>query len=126
MLEIGLTHQSETVVNNNNTAIVLGSGDLSVFATPAMVALAENAAMLCVAPHIEEGSTTVGTQISMSHLKASGLGATITATATVTAIEGRKISFKVEAHDNDGLIGEGEHTRFVVDTAKFMQKVKSL
>ncbi len=126
MLEIGLTHQSETKVGDNNTAIALGSGDLAVFATPAMVALMENAAMKCVAAHTEEGSTTVGTQISVSHLKASGVGATITASATVTAVEGRKISFKVEAHDTEGLIGEGSHTRFVVDKTKFMQKVKSL
>ncbi|MFI3265145.1 MAG: thioesterase family protein [Rikenellaceae bacterium] len=126
MLEIGLTSQSTTIVDNNNTAIALGSGDLEVFATPAMIALMENAAMKAVAAELEEGSTTVGTAMNASHVKASGVGAQITASATVTAVEGRKIVFKVEAHDAQGLIGEGEHTRFVVDKTKFMQKVKSL
>lgn len=126
MLQIGLTAQSKIKVENNNTAIALGSGDLEVFATPAMVALMENAAMKAVSSELEEGATTVGTAISASHIKASGLGAEITATATVTAVEGRKISFKVEAHDTNGVIGEGEHTRFVIDKTKFMQKVQSL
>ncbi len=126
MLEIGLNTQSTIIVDNNNTAIALGSGDLEVFATPAMIALMENAAMKAVAAELEEGSTTVGTEMNASHVKASGVGAEITASATVTAVEGRKIVFKVEAHDAQGLIGEGVHTRFVVDKTKFMQKVKSL
>ncbi|MFI3286324.1 MAG: thioesterase family protein [Rikenellaceae bacterium] len=126
MLEIGLTAQSKTEVNKNNTAIALGSGDLAVFATPAMIALMENAAMTAVAAQLEEGSTTVGTAMSASHIKASGVGAQIIATATVVAFEGRKITFKVDARDAEGVIGDGEHTRFVVDKMKFMQKVKSL
>ncbi len=126
MLEIGLTFQSTTTVNNNNTAIALGSGDLEVFATPAMIALMENAAMRAIAGELEEGSTSVGTAMNSSHVKASGLGAQVVATAEVTSVEGRKVTFKVEARDSDGLIGEGEHTRFVVDKTKFMQKVKSL
>ncbi|MFI3317186.1 MAG: thioesterase family protein [Rikenellaceae bacterium] len=126
MVEIGLTAQSTVTVQSNNTAIALGSGDLEVFATPAMIALMENAAMMAVSSELEEGSTTVGTSMSSSHIKASGVGAQITATATVTGVEGRKIIFKVEASDQDGVIGEGEHTRFVVDKTKFMQKIKSL
>ncbi len=126
MLEIGLSAQSSVKVDDNNTAIALGSGDLMVFATPAMIALMENAAMIAVAAQLEEGSTTVGTAMNSSHIKASGIGAEIVATATVTSFEGRKITFKVEARDADGPIGEGEHTRFVVDKTKFMQKVKSL
>ncbi|MFI3323567.1 MAG: thioesterase family protein [Rikenellaceae bacterium] len=126
MLEIGLKASSSTTVASSNTAIALGSGDLEVFATPAMIALMENAAMCAVAPELPEGSTTVGTAMSSSHVKASGMGAQITATATLTAFEGRMLSFKVEAYDGESLIGEGEHTRFVVDKTKFMQKVKSL
>ncbi len=126
MIEVGLTKQSRTTVSNNNTAIALGSGDLEVFATPAMVALMENAAMKAIADELEEGSTSVGTEINTTHIKASGIGAEIVATAKVTAVEGRKITFAVEALDGDDLIGVGAHTRFIVDKTKFMQKVKSL
>ena len=80
-MEIGLKYESTTVVSAANTAATLGSGDMDVFATPAMVALMENAAMLAVRDHLPEGSATVGTQISTSHLKASPLGASITASA---------------------------------------------
>ncbi len=126
MIEIGLTAKSEVIVNGNNTAIALGSGDLEVFATPVMIALMENAAMVAIASYIDEGSTSVGTQMNASHIKASGVGNQIVAEATVVAVEGRKVTFKVEARDSEGVIGEGEHTRFVVDRTKFMQKVKSL
>ena len=123
-MEIGLTFTSTTVVDNTNTAVALGSGDMEVFATPAMVALMENAAMNAVAPHLEAGQTTVGTEISTTHIKASALGATITATATLTAIEGRKLTFAVTAHDGGNIIGEGTHTRFIVDRERFLAKVK--
>ena len=124
IMEIGLTFTSTTVVDNTNTAVALGSGDMEVFATPAMVALMENAAMNAVAPHLEAGQTTVGTEISTTHIKASALGATITATATLTAIEGRKLTFAVTAHDGGNIIGEGTHTRFIVDRERFLAKVK--
>lgn len=123
-MEIGLTFTSTTVVDNTNTAVAIGSGDMEVFATPAMVALMENAAMNAVVPHLEAGQTTVGTEISTTHIKASALGATITATATLTAIEGRKLTFAVTAHDGDNIIGEGTHTRFIVDRERFLAKVK--
>ncbi|MFI3281346.1 MAG: thioesterase family protein [Rikenellaceae bacterium] len=126
MLEIGLTAKSTTTVDKSNTAIALGSGDLEVFATPAMIALMENAAMNLVAPELEAGMTTVGTTITSSHIKASGVGTQIVATATVIAVDGRMITFRVEAHDGQTLIGEGRHSRFIVDKTKFMQKVKSL
>lgn len=88
-----------------------------------MMALMENAAMLAVADHLPEGSTTVGGHISSSHLKPSKLGDTITATATVTRVDGKKIEFKVEAHCGDTLLGEGTHLRFVVDKEKFMSRL---
>ncbi len=124
IMEIGLTFTSTTVVDNTDTAVALGSGDMEVFASPAMVALMENAAMNAVAPHLEAGQTTVGTEVSTTHIKASALGATITATATLTAIEGRKLTFAITAHDGDNIIGEGTHTRFIVDRERFLAKVK--
>ncbi len=120
----GLSAQSVVEVTAENTALKLGSGDLEVFATPAMIALMENAAMKAVAEALPEGSTTVGTEMNASHIKASGMGAKITATAVVTEVEGRKITLNVGARDEAGLIGEGVHTRFIVDREKFMSKIK--
>ena len=122
-MEIGLKFQSQTVVSSANTALTLGSGDMEVFATPAMVALMENAAMLAVKDYLPEGSATVGTQINTSHIKASPLGATITASATLTAVEGRRLEFDVKAWDEKGVIGEGTHTRFIVDRERFLSKL---
>lgn len=122
-MEVGLKYESTVVVSPSNTAATLGSGDMDVFATPAMVALMENAAMLAVAAHLPEGSATVGTQMNTSHIKASPLGATITASAELTEVEGRKLTFAVKAWDEKGAIGEGVHTRFVVDRERFLSKL---
>ena len=122
-MEIGLKYESQTVVSEANTAATLGSGDMAVFATPAMVALMENAAMLAVKESLLEGSATVGTQMNTSHIKASPLGATITASAELTAVDGRRLTFAVKAWDEKGVIGEGEHTRFVVDRERFLSKL---
>lgn len=123
-MNIGLSYTATTTVNQNNTALALGSGDMEVFATPAMVALMENAAMNAVAPHLEAGQTTVGTQITTSHIKASALGATISATATLTAVDGRSLTFEITAREGDKVIGEGSHTRFIVDRERFLAKLK--
>ena len=121
-MNIGLTCTSTTVVDKNNTALALGSGDMEVLATPAMVALMENAAMKAVAPHLEDGQSTVGSQITTSHLAPSFLGATVTATATLTAVEGRKLTFSIEAHDGQTLIGSGTHIRYIVSRDRFLNR----
>ena len=118
MLEKGLSARSAATVAAGNTAAAMGSGDLAVFATPAMVALMENAAMTA------EGATTVGSEMNVTHIKPSGLGAEITATAVLAEVEGRKLTFNVGARDAEGLIGEGIHVRYIVDREKFMAKVK--
>ena len=123
MLEKGLSARSVTTVTAENTAAAMGSGDLSVFATPAMVALMEHAALEAVAGEVPEGSTTVGSEMNVLHLKPSGLGAEITATAVLTAVEGRKLTFNVGARDSGGMIGEGTHVRYIVDRAKFLSKL---
>lgn len=124
MLEKGLAAVSRTIVSAENTAAAMGSGDMEVFATPAMIALMENAAMQAVAPELPAGSTTVGGEIAASHLKPSGLGTEITASAVVTAVEGNRITFTVGARDAEGLIGEGTHVRFVVERERFLSKVE--
>ena len=123
MLKEGLTHTSRLVVSETVTAAQMGSGDMEVLATPAMLALMENAAMLAVAPHLPEGATTVGGHIASSHVKPTALGGEVTATATLTKVEGRKLHFAVTAHEGDALLGEGTHLRFIVDREKFMSKL---
>jgi predicted thioesterase len=110
-------------VNENNTARAVGSGSLDVFATPMMIALMERAACVILSDMLEEGQTSVGTQIIVSHTAASPIGAAITATATIASVDGRKIEFVVTVRDGVGEIGEGTHTRVIVDEAKFMVKV---
>lgn len=122
-MEIGLTHTSQLTIANSNTAIALGSGNLPVLATPQMAALMENASMLAVAPHLAEGSTTVGSMIQTSHIRPTAVGHTVSATATLLSIEGRKLTFGVEARDDKGTIGEGTHVRYIVDCQKFLAKL---
>lgn len=123
MLEIGLQHSTIMQVTESNTAEFIGSGDMAVLATPAMVALMENAAMLAVATKIDNDQTTVGAHIATSHLKPSKVGAHVLAIAELTAIEGRKLTFSVKAYEGETLIGEGEHTRYVVNREKFLSKL---
>jgi len=122
-MEKGLTYTSRTIVNKNNTALTLGSGDMEVLGTPAMLALMENAAMNSVCSHLPEGSTTVGSMIESTHIRPSAIGETITATATLEEIENRKLTFKVTAADSKGLIGEGTHIRYIVDRKRFLGKL---
>lgn len=122
-METGLKHTSETTVCEQNFARTVGSGDLPVFATPAMAALMENAAMLAVAEHLPEGSTTVGSLIETTHIRPSGEGEKVSATAVLISIEGRKLTFKIEACDSKGTIGEATHIRYIVDREKFMSKL---
>ena len=123
MIQEGLTHTSQLTVTQAVTAITMGSGDMPVLATPSMMALMENAAMLAVGDHLPEGCTTVGGHIDSSHLKPSKLGDTVTATATVTRVDGKKIEFTIQAHCGDVLLGEGTHLRFIVDKEKFMSRL---
>lgn len=123
MIEIGLKHTSEITVTDAVTAIKIGSGDMPVLATPAMMALMENAAMLAVASELPESSTTVGGHIESSHLKPSKIGDKVSATAEVTKIDGKKIEFKVSAYSGETLLGEGTHLRLIVDKERFMSKL---
>ena len=124
MLEIGLKYTSKLTVSEGLTAIQMGSGDMPVLATPAMMALMENAAMLAVAEELPEGCTTVGGHIESSHLRPSKIGDLVRAEAEVTKVDGKKIEFKVAAYSGDTLLGEGTHLRFVVERERFMSKLR--
>lgn len=123
-IEIGTEYSVSTVVDETNIASKAKSGALPVFATPCMVALMEQAAAELLQKYLNGGSTSVGIQMNVSHLAATAVGATVTATAKVTAVDRRKVDFTVTAFDNAGMIGKGEHSRFVVDTEKFMAKAE--
>lgn len=123
-MEKGLKHISTTTVTAANTALTMGSGDMEVFATPAMVALMENAAMKAVAPHLPEGSTTVGAMMQTSHIKPSAPGEAVTAEAVLQEVDGRKLTFRVTAYDSEGTIGEGIHIRYIVDRERFLSRLK--
>lgn len=123
MIEPGLRHESERVVTEAVTALTVGSGDMPVLATPSMMALMENAAMLAVRDELPEGCTTVGGHIESSHLKPTKIGETVKAIAEVTKVDGKKIEFHVAAYCGDTLLGEGTHLRFIVEREKFMSRL---
>lgn len=120
MLENGLTYTATVVVSEKNTAFAMGSGDMNVFATPALVALMENAAMNIVTPHLGKEETTVGGFIETSHLAPSAIGSTIKAIAVLTEYKGRKLTFNIEAFEGEKLVGKATHIRFIVEREKFL------
>lgn len=122
MLKEGLTNRCEVRVNETNTAAAVGSGSLQVFSTPMMIALMEETCATCVAPHLEEGMTTVGTKVDIVHVAATPLGMKVYCDCELTCFENRKLVFTVKAFDERGLIGEGNHERFIVNAEKFQLK----
>ncbi len=122
-MEKGLKYSVSTRVDNTNIAVALGSGSLDVFATPAMVALMENAALEAVAKSLPEGSTTVGTLVNVAHTRATGMGDIVTAEAVLEEVDGRRLIFSVTASDSKGQIGKGMHERFIVDCERFLSKL---
>lgn len=123
MITIGIKHASELTVTESVTARVVGSGDLPVLATPIMMALMENAAMLAVSDELPEGCTTVGGYIQSTHLKPSKIGDEVRVIAEVVNVEGKKIEFKVAAYSGDTLLGEGSHIRYIIEREKFMSRL---
>jgi fluoroacetyl-CoA thioesterase len=99
------------------------SGTLEVFATPSMIALMEKTAMESVVGYLLEGQTTVGTEVHVSHLKATAIGKNVSFCSTLARIDDRKLVFNVEAFEGDTLIGTGTHTRYIVDTERFLSKL---
>lgn len=122
-LKQGLSYKSSAIVVQHLTAKAIGSGDLPVLATPAMIALMENAAMLAVAPHLAENETTVGGYMECSHLKPTAMGDEVEAEAILVKIEGKALHFDITALSGDKKIGEGHHIRYVVDRDRFLSKL---
>lgn len=124
-LQVGMTGESQATVTNELTAKKMGSGSLLVYSTPAMIALMEAAAVNAVEPYLEAGQTTVGIQIEVRHISASPVGENVRAEAQIIGIEGKRILFAVRAWDEQEMIGEGSHTRYLIDEDKFMERVQS-
>jgi predicted thioesterase len=122
----GLKLQQSKVVTGEDTAAHYGSGLLEVFATPAMVAFLENTCMKAVQDYLQPGEGTVGTNVNISHLKATPAGATVTCYTELAEVNGRALMFRVEVFDEDGKIGEGTHSRFIIDEGRFMKKISEI
>lgn len=107
------------------SAARIGSGLVEVFATPMMVALIEQTCLESVLPQLEEGQGTVGTLVNVTHVSATPVGMRVWCESELVEVDRRRLVFKVKAYDECGLIGEGTHERFIIDNAKFMEKIKN-
>ena len=125
MLETGITGRHEEVVTYELTAAKVGSGLVEVYATPMMIALMEKTCAQTVEPYLDEGDGTVGTLVNVTHSAATPVGMKVWCECELVEIDRRRLVFKVTAHDDRGLIGEGTHERFIINKAKFQAKVDS-
>ncbi len=121
-ITVGLKGEAFAQVEREDTAQEVGSGSLLVYATPCMVALMEGAACNALEEALEEGMTTVGTALNIEHVSATPVGLEVHAEATVTAVEGKVISFEITAFDEVGVIGKGTHKRALVNSQKFLER----
>ncbi len=121
-LQPGVVGKAQHQVTPDTFASRWGNPGVEVLATPVVVGWLEDAAIRAVQPYLEPGQVSVGTMVSMKHLAATPSGMTVQASATVKVVEGRRIVFTVEAHDDKEKIAEGEHERFIVNQAKFMER----
>jgi len=124
-LIVGMEYSFEQVVTQELSAMAVGSGSVEVFATPHMIAFMERAAEQAVINGLGEGLGTVGTVVNIQHMAATPIGMKVTAKAVLREIDGRRLVFDVEAHDEREQIGHGVHERFIIQKEKFMIKVNS-
>ena len=121
-ITIGMKGEVGTTVEREDTAKEVGSGSLLVYATPCMVALMEGAACEAIEEALAEGQTTVGTALNIEHISATPVGLDVRAEATVTAVDGKVITFEIKAFDEAGEIGRGTHKRVIINAQKFLDK----
>jgi fluoroacetyl-CoA thioesterase len=120
----GLHGSAKLIVADIDTALAMRSGDVSVLATPRLIALCEEAAVAAVADHVPAGHTTVGMRVQVDHLAPTSVGTTVAAEATLEKIEGRRLTFTVTVNDPCGLVAAGRVTRVVVETERFLDKAR--
>ncbi|MEG6586255.1 thioesterase family protein [Dendrosporobacter sp. 1207_IL3150] len=124
-LVLGMKAEKNEKVTERNTAISYGSGGVAVYATPAMIGLMEGTSLAAVDPHLPEGMATVGTSISVNHIAATPIGIEVRALAELTEIDGKKLTFRIEAYDEKEKIGEGTHQRYIIELEKFLARTQS-
>ncbi|GAA0123889.1 MAG: thioesterase family protein [Clostridium argentinense] len=122
-LKIGLNAIIEKIVTEEDTAINHGSGTLKVYATPAMIGLMENTSKNAVDLYLDSGYTTVGIEINVKHIKATPIGMKVKCESVVKDIQGKKIIFLTKVYDENGLVGEGTHSRYIVNADNFMKNL---
>ena len=123
MIELGLSASITFTTDESSTAIALRSGDVAVLGTPKVVALIEEAAVAALAGQLPDDSTTVGTHIAVDHVKATAVGSSVVATATVSAVQGRVITITATVTEGDAVVAKATHTRFIVDRETFQDSV---
>ena len=121
-IEIGIQGHAETLVEKEDTAQAVGSGELLVYATPCMAALMEGAACESIAPFLAGDESSVGTRMELTHSSATPVGMQVRAESVVTAVDGRKVTFEIAAYDEAGEIGRAVHERFIIKTERFLEK----
>ena len=123
-LEIGIKGTGSVLVEQGNTAFAMGSGQLPVFATPAMIALMEKTASESIQNYLEDGYGSVGTKLEVKHSSATPLGMEVHCESELLTIDGRRLVYSVKAFDKAGLIGEGMHERFLIKNESFLKKAE--
>ena len=125
MLELGIKGRRELIVRTEHTAKHIGSGTVLVLATPMMIMLMEETSRLSVKPYLEEGQETVGTHVNVSHDSAVPVGNKVWCESEIIDIDRRKIVFRVVVYDDEGIVGQGTHERFIIDEKKFGDKMEA-
>ncbi|WP_314294484.1 thioesterase family protein [Fusobacterium periodonticum] len=125
MLEVGMKYEIDRVVTENDTAAKAASGSVEVLATPVMIAWMEEASLRLAQQELEEGLTTVGTEVNIKHLKGTLVGKTVKVLSVLKEIDRKRLVFDVEVVEDGVVVGSGSHTRFIIDTAKFYEKLKN-
>ena len=125
MLEVGKKYEIDRVVTENDTAAKAASGSVEVLATPVMIAWMEEASLRLAQQELEEGLTTVGTEVNIKHLKGTLVGKTVKVLSVLKEIDRKRLVFDVEVIEDGVAVGTGSHTRFIIDTAKFYEKLKN-
>lgn len=124
MLKEGMTLTQQKVVNESETAAKVASGALEVFSTPMLIAFMENTAFNLAQKELDEGETTVGISVNIKHMKANLVGDEVVCTATLEKVDGKRLDFSVKVLHGETLVGEGEHSRFIINEEKFLAKLK--
>jgi fluoroacetyl-CoA thioesterase len=124
-VKVGLAGSVTLLVEEGDTSLAMHSGDVPVLGTPRVVALAEQATVEAVADELPANATTVGYQVQLTHLAPTPVGGKVTADATLEAVEGRRLTFRVSVSDARGLVAAGRITRVVVERARFLERAQT-